>query len=139
MEFSRKTDYALRAMVELAAVENEAVSTTELAKRTEVPHAFMAKILAELSSHRLVELSRGRAGGARIAVDPGETTALRVIEAVSGALNLNRCVTKPDSCPRHEYCSVHDMWSAASTGLRKSLSVDLRTLAASQRRKRESR
>lgn len=136
MEFSRKTDYALRAMVEMAADRDGPISAAELARRTLVPYSFLTKILMELSAHRFVAVTRGRAGGVRLAVDPKRTTALQVVEAMSGAVNLNRCVVEPDSCPRTEYCSVHDMWSAARKELRKGLSVDLMTLATSKKRKR---
>ncbi len=135
MELSRKTDYALRTMVELAADPDGLVSAAELARRTLVPYSFLTKILMDLSSHRLVAVSRGRAGGVRMAVDPGQTTALQVIEAMSGPLSFNRCVVEPKSCPRSFYCSVHDMCAAASRELKKALSVDLKTLAAANRRK----
>lgn len=136
MELSRKTDYALRTMIELSAGDGDTTSATELARRTQVPYTFLTKILAELSAHRLVSITRGRTGGARLAVDPARTTALQIIETIGGPITLNRCVVEADSCPRQTYCSVHEMCSTARKGLRKSLSVDLKTLAAAQKRKR---
>ena len=137
MEFSRKTDYALRAMVELANGHEGPVPAAELARRTLVPYAFLTKILMELSAHRFVAITRGRKGGVRMAVDPTQTTALQIIETMSGPLSFSRCVIEPDSCPRQTFCSVHDMWTSAREGLRKSLSIDLQTLARSPKRKRE--
>lgn len=135
MALSRKADYALRAMVELSVDESSLISTKELAEKTQVPYAFMSKIVTGLAERNLVEILRGSAGGVRITADPSKTTALQVVEATSGRLYLNKCVSEPESCPRTSFCSMHPMLASAQKQLAKALSIDLRSLAKSQQRK----
>ena len=117
MELSRKADYALRAMVELASSCKSHISAKELAQLTQVPYAFMAKIVAELASHGFVENQRGYGGGVKINADPARVSVLQIIEAMDGPLKLNRCVIELKSCPRTSSCAVHEVLSVAQKQL----------------------
>ena len=49
MRVSAKSDYALRALIEMASrSDGKAVSAEELGKRQEIPHGFLQAILADL-------------------------------------------------------------------------------------------
>lgn len=132
MELSRKADYALRATVELAANKEGCVSTKDLSRLTQSPYAFMTKIVSELSAHKLVEVLRGRDGGVKLAGDSKKISAMQVVEAVSGPLNLNRCINDPRGCSRSSCCSVHDVLLKAQSQLSETLSISLHELARSQ-------
>lgn len=138
MALPRKADYALRAMVELAAEPDGIISTRQLADRTGVGYAFMTKIVGDLQGRRLAEVIRGNKGGVRISCDPGDITALQVVEAVSGSLELSQCVQDAASCPRSDFCAMRDMLVKAQEQLAETLSVDLRSLAKSQEGKLRS-
>ena len=135
MGISRKADYALRVMVELAGADREPISTRALADMVDAPYAFIAKIVGELAVGGFVELLRGRGGGVKLAADPETTTALAVLEAVNGPLTMNKCVYEPQSCPRSEFCALRDAFADAQRRLEEAMSVDLLTLATSQRHK----
>ena len=61
---SAKADYAVRAMVELAAAsEEEPVQPEVVQVAQDIPPRFLATILNELSHHDLVSARRGRDGG----------------------------------------------------------------------------
>ncbi len=135
MGISRKADYALRLMVELIAEGGGPVSTRVLADKADAPYAFIAKIVAELAGRGFVELSRGRGGGVKLTIDPHRTSALQVLEAVSGSLQVNECVDDPSSCLRSGFCALCDAFSDAQQRMREALSVDLATLAKTQERK----
>lgn len=50
MQISRKSDYALRAMVYIAAWEDDKIcSINEISEAEKVPREYLAKILKELS------------------------------------------------------------------------------------------
>jgi Rrf2 family protein len=132
---SRKADYALRAMVELASAPNETISTKELAHKIQVPYTFMTKIITELSVHKFVKITRGNKGGAKISCDLKKTTALQIVEAISGPLLLNRCIDQPKICSRTNFCSLHEILIKAQNDLANALSVNLRSLARSQQNK----
>lgn len=135
MEISRKADYALRIMVELAESGDNPVSTRYLAETTDAPYAFIAKIVAELATHGFVVSTRGRGGGVKLIVDPRMTTALAVLEAVSGPLKLNNCVDEPGACSRSPFCSLCMAFTDAQRRLEEALAVNLLSLAAEQKRR----
>lgn len=137
MEVSRRTDYGVRVILDLAALpENGRASTQEIAGRQSIPSPFLAKIVSQLSLAGLVTTYRGAGGGVALARSPSEISLLQVIEALEGPVRLNRCVVEPESCPQNEHCPVHDVWSRAQadiTGLLQVTTFDRLVDAAHQK------
>jgi hypothetical protein len=70
MRISAKADYAVRAMVELAASAGEKpVKAERLATAQDIPLNFLENILGELRHAGLVRSHRGAEGGFRLAKD----------------------------------------------------------------------
>ena len=123
MEISRRTDYGVRVILDLATHSDEArASTQEIADRQSIPAPFLAKIISQLSLSGLVTTYRGAGGGVSLARSPAEINLLQVIEALDGPVRLNRCVIEPSACPRDEYCPVHHIWAKAQVELTDLLS-----------------
>lgn len=131
MELTLKGDYAVRVMVDLAAQPVGAtVRTKELCRRTGVPQAYLSKIVQSLAHVGLVRTQRGTRGGIRLVEEPRAITLRRVIEAVEGPINLNRCLVRPGECPRDRFCPVHPVWDRIQGILLRELdSVCLKDLA----------
>jgi Rrf2 family protein len=118
MEISRRTDYGVRVILDLAILPRDSrTSTQEIADRQNIPTPFLAKIISQLSLAGLVTTFRGAGGGVTLARPAAEISLLQVIEALEGPIRLNRCVIEPDSCPRNEHCPVHHVWAKAQTDL----------------------
>lgn len=118
MEISRRTDYGVRVIMDLATLpEEQRASTQEIAARQNIPTPFLAKIVSQLKLAGLVATYRGAGGGVKLACPPSEITLLQVIEALEGPVRLNRCVIQPDQCPQNSHCPVHDIWSKAQREL----------------------
>jgi Rrf2 family protein len=118
MEISRRTDYGVRVILDLATLPVDArTATQDIATRQNIPNPFLAKIISQLSLAGLVTTYRGAGGGVSLARPPSEISLLHVIEALEGPLHLNRCALQPDACPRREHCSVHDIWVQAQEEL----------------------
>jgi Rrf2 family protein len=85
---SAKADYAVRAMIELAAAgsEGEPRKGDLIAKAQEIPMPFLENILAELRHHGLVQSRRGAEGGYWLSRLPQEVTIAEIIRAVEGPL-----------------------------------------------------
>jgi Rrf2 family protein len=83
MNLGQVEDYAVRALVDLAA--HPETSVREVAGQTAVPGAHLAKVIQSLVRAGLVETTRGRGGGVRLARDPAEITVRQAVEAVQGA------------------------------------------------------
>ena len=118
MQISRRADYGVRVILDLAThSENGRSSTQEIATRQNIPSPFLAKIISQLSLAGLVATYRGAGGGVSLSRPSSEITLLNVIEALEGPIQLNRCMTEPDQCPRTEHCPVHDIWAKAQADL----------------------
>jgi Rrf2 family protein len=86
---SAKADYAVRAMVELAAVgssEEQPVKGEQLAQSQAIPIRFLENILAELRQNGLVKSRRGAEGGYWLGREAERVTIGEVIRAVEGPL-----------------------------------------------------
>jgi len=87
MRVSAKSDYALRALIEMAARQDgRAVSAEELGRVQEIPHGFLQAILADLRKSGIVISQRGQSGGWRMGRDPETVSVADVIRAVDGPL-----------------------------------------------------
>ena len=87
MRISAKTDYAVRAAVELAgAPDGSVVKAERIAEAQDIPLNFLENILAQLRQARIVESRRGPEGGYVLARPPGEITLADVIRAIDGPL-----------------------------------------------------
>ncbi len=81
-----KAEYAVRAVMELAAGEGEPVKRDRIVEAQAIPPKFLENILAELRHAGLVESQRGSEGGYWLAVKPEELTVAEVMRAVEGPL-----------------------------------------------------
>ena len=88
MRVSAKADYAVRAMVELAAAgsEGEPRKGELIANAQDIPMPFLENILSELRQQGLVQSRRGAEGGYWLSRLPQEVTIAEVIRAVEGPL-----------------------------------------------------
>ena len=87
MRVSAKTDYALRAAVELAAAPaGTPVKGERLATSQSIPLRFLENILLQLRHAGIVESRRGADGGYKLARAPEEITLADVIRAIDGPL-----------------------------------------------------
>lgn len=119
MEITRRADYAVRMMLELArAGGGSPVSVRALAERQGVPYAFARGIQRDLVDAGLAESRRGVRGGLVMTRPPSDVTLLDVIEAIEGPLALNLCTADPTWCSRMDGCPAHQVWKGADDLLR---------------------
>jgi Rrf2 family protein len=119
MRVSAKSDYALRALIELATREGGGpVSAEELGRRQDIPHNFLQAILADLRRAGVVISQRGQSGGWRMARDPGSVSVADVIRAVDGPL-VSVYGLRPEAVSYNESAEVlQHVWIAARSSLR---------------------
>jgi len=111
VRLTRQGDYAVRIVIELASRPAGAVvPRARIQERSDVPPAYLAKIIQALARAGLVRTRSGARGGVSLAAPSAEITLRRVIEAVEGPIHLNRCVARPGACPRDRFCTVHPVW-----------------------------
>ena len=119
MRVSAKADYALRALIEIAArTDGVAVSAEEIGRLQEIPHGFLQAILADLRRADVVLSQRGQSGGWRLAQTASDVTIADVIRAVDGPL-VSVYGLRPEAVTYNEAAEVlQHVWIAARSSLR---------------------
>jgi Rrf2 family protein len=123
MRVSAKTDYALRAAVELAAAapDGAPVKGERLATSQSIPLRFLENILMQLRHAGLVESRRGADGGYRLARPPAEVTLADVIRAIDGPL-AGVSGARPETLDFSGVAEpMRDVWIAVRASLRSVL------------------
>jgi len=118
MQLTRRGDYGIRAMLDIATVsDGKRALTHEIAERQDIPRVFLTKIVAQLTRAGLLRTYRGAAGGVTLAQPADQITLLDIVEAVEGPLALNQCTMRPSGCSRDHLCPVCDVWQEAQAQL----------------------
>jgi Rrf2 family protein len=119
MRVSAKSDYALRALIEMAArADGRAVSAEELGRLQDIPHGFLHAILADLRRSGIVISQRGQSGGWRMGRAPETVSVADVIRAVDGPL-VSVYGLRPESVSYNGSARVlQHVWIAARRSLR---------------------
>lgn len=122
LELTRRTDLALRALLELPA-DGSRVKGGVLAERIGATAGFLPQALAPLIERDWVRSEPGPTGGYRLAAQPTEVSVLELIEASEGETDTGRCVLVGDDCPLQETCALHEPWTRARVALTTELSA----------------
>jgi Rrf2 family protein len=119
MRVSTKSDYALRALIEMALrSDGSPVSAEQLGKAQGIPHGFLQAILADLRRAGVVVSQRGQSGGWRMARPAADVSVADVIRAVDGPL-VSVYGLRPEAVDYGESAKVlQHVWIAARRSLR---------------------
>lgn len=121
MLFTRRSDYGLRAALELAACWGcEPLPAAELARRGDLPEPFARKALARLAAAGVARARRGRNGGYELARPPQQIPVREVLEPLQDLAPVD-CLSKEDAppCPLSESdaCSTRRAWQLVQSRL----------------------
>lgn len=92
MKLNQKVKYGVACLFELAKKATEYLDADELARRQNIPPAYVHKVLQTMSHANLVYAMKGV--GYRISRPLSEITALEVIEALTAEMDPN--ASNPD-------------------------------------------
>jgi Rrf2 family protein len=118
---SAKADYAIRAMVELAAAGDGPVKGERLAQAQAIPIKFLENILLDLRRAGLVESQRGSEGGYWLARPATEISLAQVIRAVDGPLASVRGRRSEQLEYAGSAAPLLEVWVAVRASLRRVL------------------
>jgi Rrf2 family protein len=111
MRITRKSDYGLRAMYELArSYGRSPMSITEIATAQGIPDPFLEKIMQEMKSAGLIVATHGRGGGYSLDRAPEKISVREVIEALEGPVALVTCLDPSLKCLIEEGCPTSGFW-----------------------------
>lgn len=115
---SQQSKYALRAALYLHLQEDGAfISVEEIAYRTDLPAAYLSKILKALSSEKIIISKRGKNGGVQLNHRKKKTTFFDICAAVKDPVVQSECVLFKKPCEKLNPCPFHASWSETKSRL----------------------
>jgi Rrf2 family protein len=133
VHISARTDYALRALLTLAAADPDTMTGHVLAEHQHLPLKFLEAILADLRRAELLQTRRGVRGGYALARPAHRITVGEVVRAVDGPLAVVRGL-RPEQA-QYEGAAEHlqTLWIALRAAVRSVLDeVTLRDLLSGE-------
>ena len=100
MRLSKRTEYGLRAVVQLAQLwPRNYVQSKDLAEQEDLPNKFLESILLALRRGGFLESKVGSGGGYRLARSPREIRVGDIIRRLEGRLTIKEAAIASDASP----------------------------------------
>jgi Rrf2 family protein len=154
MKLSKRGEYGLRAMIDLAGAEpsenghdrEHLVQIKDIAERQHIPAKFLEQILLSLKNAGLLNSKMGVGGGYYLAKRTDEITLGQIIRILDGPIAPIRCVShlayEPCGCPDEQACGLrmvmYDLRDAMVNILDNTTLVDVTERVAAQKVDQES-
>ncbi len=112
MNITSKGRYALRVMMDLAQHADDGfVSLKVAAERQNISLKYLEMIISHLKRNNLVESTRGKEGGYRLARKPEEYTIQEILSCIEDNLAPVACIQDGSiQCDRAGECLTIPMW-----------------------------
>ena len=122
MRISTRSEYGLRALMELAQQPDRALSLRDIANRQNISLDYLEQIMPALKSAQLIRARRGAQGGYQLAREAQTITVYDVMSALEGTFDPMQCLTannlpqvpegEPigDGCGASGACAVQEVW-----------------------------
>ncbi len=145
MRLSKRGEYGLRAMIDLAILEpetgNGVVQIKEIAQREKIPAKFLEQILLTLKNAGLLQSKMGIGGGYYLARPAEEISLGHIVRILDGPLAPVRCVSQmayePCGCPDERTCGLRlvmlDVRNAIADVLDKTTLADVSARVETER------
>ncbi|MCQ2510286.1 MAG: Rrf2 family transcriptional regulator [Lachnospiraceae bacterium] len=112
MKLSTKGRYGLRALVDLAVHEDDAVSIQSIADRQGISESYLEQLVRLLKKAGLVTSVRGAGGGYRLAKPASEISVGDILRALEGNLDAVSCAAlqEESGCEGADCCVTKFVW-----------------------------
>lgn len=118
MLFPQKSQYALRAVFELAKRANTGpVKISDVAEAQAIPLRFLEIILNQLKQGGFVDSVRGKEGGYFIVRAPQSLSVGEIIRYMQGPMDPVDCIVGKQKCPLAGDCSFEPMWGKVHSAI----------------------
>ena len=114
MRISRTSEYALKALIELAIDYDKGktvVLINDVAKRKGIPPKYLEQILLSLKNAGILVSKRGVGGGYSLSRSPEDISLGEIVRAVEGSLSPVNCVSTGShvDCPEESSCGLYSI------------------------------
>jgi Rrf2 family protein len=108
IRISKKTEYAIIALVDMSAQGTEILVTAkDISARYNIPREILGKVLQSLAKSNLIESQQGVKGGYQLLVPLNAININKIIESVDGPIKLVDCTDEEGTdCGQINYCNI---------------------------------
>lgn len=121
MWVSTKAQYGLRALIEIARRDGEAVPLKDVSERQGLSQHYLEQIASNLRRAGFIKSVRGAHGGYRLARPADQINAYDVVTAMEGSIAPVQCVEDDHSCESQNVCGTQNLWFRVDAALREVL------------------
>jgi len=121
--FSNSSKYAIKAVLYLAlnSSEEKKIMVKDIAEPINVPQAYVAKLLQELSRQDLISSTRGPKGGFYLSEENKKEPLIKIVNVIDGEKRIMSCLLSLESCNSEKPCPLHEMAAPSRSALMHSL------------------
>jgi Rrf2 family protein len=124
MKVSKKVDYGVRALVDLAQWYGKGpVQTIDIAARQGIPESYLEQLLPTLNRFGFIHSRRGPQGGHVLAKSPNHISLGMVMAGLEGTTAALECITEPAECNLSSICAQRDVWKSVEDAVNSVLSA----------------
>jgi len=114
MQFTHFTDYSLRTLIYLGALQSRLVTISEVADNYGISQSHLTKVVHQLANRGYIQTMRGKGGGMRLARLPQLINIGDVVRDMEENINLVECFNaKNQSCPLLPACTLKSVLAEA--------------------------
>lgn len=124
MNFTIRTEYALRALHEVLTGDGKPVNRKQISENQNISAHFLEKICLDLKKNKILNSKMGPGGGFTISRDPRNISFWEIYQAVDlqDGRSGNCYPGIKGVCELHDKCQVKDIWTRFNQKLIESMS-----------------
>ncbi len=108
---SQTAEYALRAVLYVAQHGTDRlVQVNEMAGALRIPRNYLSKIVHALVREGVLQSTRGKSGGFRLAVSPERLYVVQVVSSFGAVGEERHCLLGQAQCRDRTPCAAHARW-----------------------------
>jgi Rrf2 family protein len=107
---SQTAEYALRAVLYVAQHGDRLVQVSEMAQALRIPRNYLSKTVHALAREGVLESTRGKSGGFRLAQPPNRLYVVQVVSPFDRLDEVRHCLLGRPQCSDRAACAAHTRW-----------------------------
>ena len=113
MHITRYTDYSLRVLIYLAAQGDRLATIQEIADSYDISKNHLMKVVHQLNKKGYIETIRGKKGGMRLHMAPGDINVGILVRETEQDLSIVECFSAKNTCKITPVCGLKSMYGEA--------------------------
>jgi Rrf2 family protein len=119
MKISKKSQYGLRAIINLAQKDGTFCSLKEISQEEKIPFNYLEKICSQMEKGGLLKSKKGAYGGYSLSKKPKDITIGELFKCLDEKMLLVDCIG--GVCSQRKHCKSINAWLKIQKSLEKTI------------------